>query len=198
MKIVGLAGPAGSGKSTLGELLARRPGYARVDCDELAWEAYRPGGPAYEGLRARFGPAVLNPDGTVHRQTLARLALTDPQAKKDLEDLVHPAVMARVTKLAQEHRARGTRVLVVEGALLLSSPHVDPEFFDLVVWLEVPEEERRRRLAAAGIPPETVEARMAAQNDLRPSPHPKLVVLDGQDRPAALVDRIVELLGATW
>ncbi len=194
MKVVGLAGPTGSGKSTVGKLLAQRPGYACVDCDALAWEAYRPGGPAYEKLVARFGHEVLNPNGTVHRGRLAQQALTDPQARKDLEALIHPVVMAQLRRLAQEHQRQGTQVLVVEGALLLSSPHVDLNFFDLVIWLDVPEAERQRRLRAAGVPEEVIAARLHAQQDLQPVHHPKVVLLDGQKPPEELARWIADLV----
>ncbi|MEN3010226.1 MAG: dephospho-CoA kinase [Candidatus Bipolaricaulaceae bacterium] len=194
MRVIGLAGPAGTGKSTVARMLARRPGFAHVDCDVLAWETYRPDGPAYLGVRARFGPEILNPDGTVNRERLAARVFADPQARKDLEDLVHPWVMKALRQKAKEFQGKGTQYLLVEGALLLHSPHVDRSFFDLFLWLSVPEEERRRRLRAAGIPEEVIARRLAAQAELAPPLLPNLLVVDGTGAPAEVARRVLQAL----
>jgi len=196
MRIIGLAGPAGTGKSTVARMLARRAGFAHVDCDALAWEAYRPGGPAYLPLLARFGQGILNPDGTVDRGKLGSLVFSDPQARRDLEDLVHPWVMAALREKAAEAQKRGVRYLLVEGALLLHSPHVDRNFFDLFLWFSVPEEERRRRLRAAGLPEQVIEQRLAAQAELVPPLLPNLLVVDGQGPPADVARRVLAALTA--
>lgn len=196
MKIVGLAGPAGAGKSTVARMLARRPGFAHVDCDVLAWDAYRPGGPAYLGVVARFGRDILHPDGTVDREKLGAQVFSDPQARRDLEDLVHPWVMEALRKKAAEANQKGTQYLVVEGALLLSSPHVDRTFFDLFIWLSVCEEERRRRLRRAGVPERLIEQRFAAQADLTPPLLPNLLVVDGEGPPAEVARRLFQAISA--
>lgn len=194
MRVIGIAGPSGSGKSSLARLLARRPGIAHLDCDALAWATYAPGGPAYRPLLARFGEGILAPDGTVDRRKLAHLALGSPEGKADLEAIVHPLVMDGIRRAIGEHRRAGTGVLLVEGALLLSSPHVDRSPLDLVLWLEVPEAERRRRLLAAGLDPESVERRIALQRVLRPPPDPRVRVVDGTGSPVEVAERVSDLL----
>ncbi len=194
MRVIGIAGPSGSGKSSLARLLARRPGVAHLDCDALAWGAYAPGGPAYRRLVARFGEGILAPDGTVDRGRLADLALASPEGKADLEAIVHPLVMDGIRRSIEEHRRAGTGLLLVEGALLLASPHVDRSPFDLVLWLEVPEADRRRRLLRSGLDPEAVERRIALQRDLRPPPDPKVRVVDGTGSPAEVAARVWGLL----
>lgn len=194
MRVIGIAGPSGSGKSSLARLLSRRPGVAHLDCDALAWASYAPGGPAYRRLIARFGEGILAPDGTVDRRKLARLALASPEGKADLEAIVHPLVMDGIRRSIEDHRRAGTGVLLVEGALLLSSPHVELSPFDLVLWLEVPEAERRRRLLWAGLDPEAVERRIALQRDLRPPQDPKVKVVDGTGSPAEVARRVSDLL----
>ncbi|MGC9529465.1 MAG: dephospho-CoA kinase [Candidatus Bipolaricaulaceae bacterium] len=196
MWTVGVAGPAGSGKSTVCRMLARRPGVAHVDCDQLAWATYRPGGPAYAQLVAQFGEGVLRPDGAVNRARLARSVLADPMARAALEDIVHPRVVEAVRRRAEGHRRAGTRWLLVEGALLVSSRHVPWGEFDAFAWLAVPEEERRRRLLAAGLPPDQVEVRLAAQRDLVPPKDPKVHLVDGCAPPAKVADRLLALLQA--
>lgn len=196
MKVIGLAGPAGTGKSTVARMLARRPGFAHLDCDALAWAAYRPGGPAYLGLLARFGQEILNPDGTVNREKLGALVFSDPRARKDLEEVVHPWVMEALRRKATEEKRKGTQYLLVEGALLLHSSHVDRDFFDLFLWFSVPEEERRRRLRAAGVPERLIEQRFAAQADLTPPLLPNLVVVNGEGPPAEVAQRVLQVITA--
>jgi len=194
MNVIGLAGPAGSGKSTVARRLAVQPGFARLDCDELAWATYRPGGPAYAALVGRFGTGILAEDGAVDRARLARAALVTPRPQADLEAIVHPIVMCAVRAEIARHRAAGTRTLVVEGALLLSSPHVDRSIFDAFVWLSVPMPERRRRLLASGLDREVVERRLAAQQNLGPPPEPDVFEVDAQGSPADVTSRVLALL----
>lgn len=194
MKVIGIAGPAGSGKSTVARLLSCRPGFAYVDCDELGWSAYLPGRSAYAPLVARFGRGILDQDGTVNRSRLSAIALASPEAKRDLEAIVHPKVMAAVRRVIAEHQGRGTQVLLVEGALLLSSPHVDLALFDAFVWLSAPEAERRRRLLGCGLAREAVERRLSAQRDLAAPETPRVHVVDGQGPPSEVADRLLALL----
>ncbi len=194
MKVVGITGPAGTGKSTVCRMLARRPGIGHVDLDELAHATYRPGGPAYLRILARFGEGVLAPGGGIDRGKLGGIVFSDQQAKADLEAIVHPLVMEELKREIQRQRGLGTRWLLVEGALLLSSPHVDRSLFDAFVWLSAPEEERRRRLLSAGVPWDLVEARLAAQRELLPHKEENVYVVDASGPPAEVADRILSLL----
>lgn len=175
-------------------MLARRPGIGHVDCDELAHVTYRPGGPAYARLLGRFGEEILEPDGSVNRERLAELAFSDPKAKEDLEAIVHPLVMEEVKRQIRRHWGLGTRWLLVEGALLLSSPHVDTSVFDAFVWLSAPEEERRKRLLSAGLPWDVVEKRLQAQRELLPPKAEDVYVVDANIPPADVAARVLELL----
>jgi len=150
MIVVGLAGPAGSGKSAVAKELARRAGVARIDLDRVAWSTYEPDGPAFRALLARFGSGILAADGRVDRAALAAKALGDPASKRDLERIVHPAVNAALAASIGEERRRGRQVLLVEGALLASAPDVDRDLFDVVLWLEVPFPVRGARLRQDG------------------------------------------------
>jgi dephospho-CoA kinase len=175
-------------------MLARRPGIGHVDCDRLAHDTYRPGGPAYLRILSRFGEDILSPSGGIDRGKLAELVYSDSQARRDLEAIVHPLVMEGVEREIRRQRELGTRWLLVEGALLLSSPHVDRTLFDGFVWLSAPEEERRRRLLAAGVPWESVEARLEAQRDLSPPKADYVYLVDSSGPPAEVAARVLRLL----
>jgi dephospho-CoA kinase len=154
---VGLTGSIGSGKSTVARLLAGR-GAAVVDADEVTRELQRPGEVVYEATVARFGPGVVNPDGTLDRGALAAVVFADPAALAELEALTHPAVQAAMVERAAAARAPGI-VLVVP--LLLEVGHYD---VTAVVVVDCPEETVVRRLAAQrGMDAAEVEARLARQ-----------------------------------
>jgi len=150
MKVIGLAGHAGSGKSVIAQKLSKREGIVAVDLDKVAWETYRPHTPTYWRLVARFGKGILNAEGMIDRSQLGALVFSDARALADLNAIVHPAVIDRLQTIIQQEKARGTRILLVEGALLASSLYVDRSLFEVILWLEASSKTRRRRLQAAG------------------------------------------------
>jgi dephospho-CoA kinase len=150
MIIVGLAGPAGSGKSAVARKLARRAGVVWIDLDRVAWSTYEPDGPAYHALLARFGRDILASDGRVDRGALAAKALGDPVGKRDLERIVYPAVNEALAASIEREERRGRQVLLVEGALLASAPDVDRDLFDAILWLDAPLPVRGARLRQDG------------------------------------------------
>ncbi|GAG40563.1 unnamed protein product, partial [marine sediment metagenome] len=89
-------------------------------------------------------------DGRIDREVLGSLVLSDAAARRDLEAIVHPAVSDRLDELKRGAEERGTEVLLVEGALLASSSHVDRSIFDAILWLEASDETRRNRLRSDG------------------------------------------------
>ena len=150
MKVIGLAGEAGCGKSTVARKLAKEKGTVWVDLDRLSWEIYRPQTPTYWRLVSRYGEEILDSDGAIDRKRLGRIVFSDPEALESLNAIVHPAVTDRLRGVIHEEEERGTKTLLVEGALLASSAHVDRTLFDAVLWLEAAPEKRRERLQADG------------------------------------------------
>jgi dephospho-CoA kinase len=132
----------------------------------------------------------------VDRKKLGELISRDPKAKADLEAIVHPPVMEAVKERVAKARQEGKTLALVEGALLLSSPHVDRSFFDAFVWLSVPEEERKARLLSAGLDEESVARRLALQADLLPPRLPNLLLVDGRGPPAEVARRVLSALKA--
>jgi dephospho-CoA kinase len=148
MDVIGLAGPAGSGKSAVARELSRSPGVVWVDLDRVAWSAYEPGTPVFSALVERFGRDMVGADGTIDRAALAERAFANADAKRDLDKLVHPAVSALLAERIAAERRRGCRVLLVEGALLAASSDVDRSLFDAILWLDAPPATRVERLRA--------------------------------------------------
>ena len=120
MILVGLTGGIGSGKSTVSALLAGR-GAVIVDADVITRELQRPGQPVLAAIVERFGQGVLLPDGELDRPALAAVVFSDPDALKDLNAIVHPAVGAEIARRIEA--ARGTdAVVVLDIPLLAENP----------------------------------------------------------------------------
>jgi dephospho-CoA kinase len=157
--LIGLTGGIGSGKSTVGRLLAER-GAVVVDADELARAAVEPGLPAHHAVVARFGTGVLRPDGQIDRAALARVVFRDDAARADLEAIVHPSVWSAISERA-EAQAGSDRVVVAEVPLLVET---GSDRFDGVVVVDCPEELAVRRLVEQrGLDEDDAWRRVAAQ-----------------------------------
>lgn len=161
MRVIGLTGGIASGKSTAAEAL-RRLGAPVVDADELAHRAIAPGGAAYELVREAFGDEVVGPDGTIDRKRLGRLVFRDPEARRRLESIVHPAVSRALAEWVEAERARGAPAVVLVIPLLVETGwdrRVDE------VWVvDVPEDVQIARLRARdGLEEEEARRRVRAQ-----------------------------------
>ena len=150
MRVIGLAGRAGSGKSAVARCLARKPAVEWIDLDAVAWDTYTVGTAAYERLLEAFGKEIVSESGEIDRIRLAEAAFANHENQETLNAIVHPAVSDAVAIIIREHRQKGTEILLVEGALLASSPYVDRSAYDLVLWLDVPDDVRMERLQAIG------------------------------------------------
>lgn len=150
MKVIGLAGEAGCGKSTVAHKLSQQGDVTYVDLDKIAWQTYRPCTLVYRQLIARYGNQILRSDGEISRGTLGRIVFSDAKALDDLNTIVHPAVNNHLQRIINNEKARGTELIVVEGALLASSPYVNNSLFDVVIWLEATHKTRAQRLRTAG------------------------------------------------
>jgi dephospho-CoA kinase len=132
VKVLGVCGGIGSGKSKACELLVAELGcLAHVDSDSLAHTVYQPGSLAIQDVIAEFGDDLLNAsDGTIDRKKLGSIVFSDPSAMARLERIVWPHVRAKVEErikaLKRDEVGRTTAsckypVIVVEGAVLLDA-----------------------------------------------------------------------------
>lgn len=150
MKVIGLAGEAGCGKSAVGRYLAKREEVTWVDLDQLAWQTYEPKSPTYDQLISRFGEEILAANGEIDRSKLGRIVFSDSEALSELNAIVHPALNENMRAVIRAEKMRGTRILLFEGALLGVSPHVDYSMFDAIMWLVATRKTRAERLRKAG------------------------------------------------
>ncbi|HEX5016903.1 MAG TPA: dephospho-CoA kinase [Actinomycetes bacterium] len=161
-----LTGGIGSGKSEVARALAARGAHV-VDADVLARRVVEPGTPGLAAVIAEFGPEVVAPDGSLDRAALADLVFGQADRLAALEAIIHP----RVEALAAEELAAGgdAPVLVYEVPLLRPEDTIPPFPSEAtvegvpVVVVDAPDELRRERLLARGLPDHQVTARMASQ-----------------------------------
>jgi dephospho-CoA kinase len=160
MRLVGLTGGIGSGKSTVADLL-RRKGAVVVDADEVARAVVEPGEPAFAALVERFGPAILDGDGRLDRPALAAVAFADDDGRKALGDITWPAIGEEFERRIKA--APDDAVVVCDVPLLVESKNAATRPYVAVIVVEAPVDVRLDRLETRGVARDDAERRMAAQ-----------------------------------
>src|SRR5438132_9345364 len=107
MKLVGLTGGAGSGKSTVAGMLRER-GAVVVDADEATHAVYEPGTPGFDAVVREFGPEFVS-DRRIDRNKLGQLVFNDADSRKRLNSIVHPLVRERMASRTSEAVERGAQ-----------------------------------------------------------------------------------------
>lgn len=156
MRLIGLTGGIGSGKTTVARMLGDR-GFHVVDADAIARDIVAPGSPALQELSETFGSGILLPDGSLNRGELAARAFIDKEHTELLNSITHP----RIHEETQRRIAEAPGDVVYDMPLLVDNDlHHD---MDLVIVVDVDPETRVKRLAGRGIGEEDARRRIAAQ-----------------------------------
>jgi len=139
---VGLTGGVACGKSTIGGMLVAR-GARLIRADDIAHRLMSPGQPVYEEVVRRFGPSIVNSDGSVNRPRLAEAAFGGGRVE-ELNRIVHPAVIEYQNRwMDEEGRRDPNAVAIVEAALILEAG-VHGRFDKLIVVAASPEQKTER------------------------------------------------------
>ena len=158
---VALTGGIATGKSHVLDRFRSR-GMPCLDADTLAHGVMAAGTEATQAIAARFGPGVIAADGSVDRTQLGPIVFADPQTRRELEALVHPAVYRAITAgLRAFELLGGSPLAIVDVPLLYESGYQSG--FDRVIVTACPVETQIRRLAARGLTDEDARQRIAAQ-----------------------------------
>ena len=142
MKVLGITGGVGSGKSTVLEYLRESYGAYLIECDEVGRKLQEPGETCYRPMIELFGRQVVKEDNSIDRRAVAQMVFRDSRLREELNAIVHPAVKEKVNQLITEHQ--DSPLIVVEAALLLDD-HYD-EICDEIWYIYADEDTRRRRL----------------------------------------------------
>jgi dephospho-CoA kinase len=200
VRVVGLTGGIGSGKSALAAELSAL-GVPVIDADAVARRCVATGSEGLAAVVARFGSGVLAADGTLDRAALAGVVFADLQARRDLEAITHPCIRAGITAELDvlRDRADAPALAVVEHPLLVETGgHLR---VDVVVVVEAPLAERIARLVTSrGFTESDARARIAAQvDDEARRAVADHVVVNAGDRDALRreASRLLRLLTAT-
>ncbi|MEX1295778.1 MAG: dephospho-CoA kinase [Candidatus Limnocylindrales bacterium] len=158
--IIGLTGPIGCGKSTVGSWLGELGG-AVIDADALAREVTAPGQPALRAIRERFGDEVFEASGALDRAALGAVVFSDPAALRDLEAIVHPGVRTLVEQRLERATREADPFAVIEAIKLVEGGLA--ERCDEVWLIECAPDVQRERLLGRGMDGADVERRLGTQ-----------------------------------
>lgn len=162
MRIIGLIGGIGSGKSVVRDQLAEL-GAEVIDADRLGHEVYRPGTIGFDAVVDAFGREVVGADGAIDRRRLGALVFADPARLARLNAIVHPLIRAEIVHRLEQARQRGgVPAIVLEAAILLEAgwrPLVDE------VWLIAADREAvlERLSVSRGLSREQIRSRLKHQ-----------------------------------
>lgn len=119
-RVIALTGNIACGKSTVARLLAEL-GVPVIDADLVARELSSRGSPVLNAIAQKFGPQVLDAKGNLDRQKVRDLVFRNEAKRKELENLMHPAIRARSAELINEQFEAGKTVVIYEASLVIES-----------------------------------------------------------------------------
>jgi dephospho-CoA kinase len=160
MKLCGLTGGVGMGKSTAAAFFSRH-GARVVDTDEIARQLVEPGQPALAEIQNAFGPNLLTSDGSLKRDELARLVFADPASREKLEAILHPRI--RETWLAQVQQWRDENCPLALVVIPLLFETAAASHFEKIICVASSAAAQHERLAARGWSSDQIRQRIAAQ-----------------------------------
>ena len=165
--VIGLTGGLGTGKTTVARIL-QGLGLTVIDADQIGHQLLQPGTEVYERVKQAFGPEIVEADGRIDRQTLGQIVFRDPDKRKRLNDLMHPAIIAQIKAEVHALKQAGKDV-VVEVPLLFEAgleAKAETGFDEIWVVAASPAVQLARVQARDGLGTEEARRRIAAQMPL--------------------------------
>jgi dephospho-CoA kinase len=160
LKLIGLTGGAGSGKSTVARMF-RDLGAAIVDADEASHAVYAPGSPGFDAVAAAFGPEYVR-EGQIDRVRLGELVFHDDVARRRLNAIVHPLVRQWMVDRTAEAVDKGAEVVIHDVPLLFENG-LESLYSDVVVVYVPAKLQLRRLVNGRGLSEDRALAIIAAQ-----------------------------------
>ncbi len=191
MRVIGLTGGMGTGKSEVAAALAEL-GAEVIDADAEGHLAYRSGTPGWERVVGLFGRDILGPGGEVDRSKLGSIVFGDPMALAELNEAVHPLIRERIEARLAELATGSTGVAVVDAALLYQAGWDD--LTDEVWVVTAPPATVAERLGAQrGMSEPTLRRRLEAQGPTEALARRADVTIDNAGSLRELQDRVGRL-----
>lgn len=146
MKIIGITGGVGAGKSTVLDYLREQFHAYVIQADQVGHQVMEPGEICYSQVIALFGEHILKKDKTIDRKAVSDVVFGNEEKLKKLNEIIHPAVRQSVLEEIQLQKEKKTAIVVVEAALLLEEHY--EKFCDKVWYVHTDREIRISRLMA--------------------------------------------------
>lgn len=144
MKVIGITGGVGAGKSTILDYLEQKHHAYVIQADKIGHLLMEPDGVCYEQVIALFGRQVIKNDKTIDRKQVSDVVFGNELMRQSLDDIIHPAVKTYILEEINRQKEAGSRLLIVEAALLLEEHY--EEFCDAVWYVHTDTEIRIQRL----------------------------------------------------
>ena len=160
MKVCGLTGGVGMGKSTAAGLFRER-GAQVADTDELARQLVEPGRPALAEIQTAFGTNIIAADGSLRRDELAKIVFADAAARRRLEAILHPLIRKQWLAQIETWRKENRPLAVVVIPLLIETQA--EAYFDKIICVACSAPAQHQRLLSRGWTPGQIAQRVAAQ-----------------------------------
>lgn len=191
MRVIGLTGGIGTGKSRVARILEGL-GAVVINADVLGHLAYRPKTEGWQRIVDAFGPEVVGPEGEIDRKRLGRIIFSDPSAKAKLDVIMWPQIAILARRQIESLRKGETDTIVLEAAVL-----VEAGWDSLVdeVWVtHAPRDLVRQRLKLRdGLTTEEIDRRMDAQIPFEERLKEGYIPIENASTLEALRDRVQAL-----
>lgn len=159
---MGLTGGIACGKSVVAAMLAGR-GARLIDADKIARLVVEPGHPGLDRVVDRFGPGILQPDGTLNRQELGRRIFASAEEREALDGILHPLIIQEIRERMERSALERPDKLVVADVPLLYESGMAPLFDEIMVVYASPEVQVARMMQRNGLSREEALQRIASQ-----------------------------------
>ncbi len=162
MKIIGITGGVGAGKTQILEYLNDKYGASICQTDKVAKKLQKKGGGCYDAIVEHFGKEILLENGELDRAKLSDIVFRNLEEREKLNQIVHPAVKAEVDRLVRHEKRKNTNLFIIESAILIEADYGG--MCDELWYIYVEDSVRRNRLYySRGYDNKKIDEIMAAQ-----------------------------------
>ena len=147
MKVIGVTGGVGAGKSEVLGYIAKHWNATVVEADEVGYLVMRPGKACYSAIVDLFGTEIVKEDQTLDRELIAKIVFENKEMLAKMNGIVHPAVKEYIKKAIKREEENETNIFIVEAALLIEDKY--DEICDELWYIYTDEAVRRERLKSS-------------------------------------------------
>ncbi len=194
MKIIGLTGGIGSGKSMITQYLIDQ-GIAVIDADQLSRDIVKPSTPGLKKIAESFGQEYLLDDGELDRAKMGELVFKDKEKLSLLNSLLHPILRAEIKREIECFRSKGHTLVILDAAILIES-----KMQDLVdeIWLVYADQETQieRIMKRDGFTRAQVIARIGSQMPIEEKKKHADIIIDNNQSPEKTIEQVKKIVSA--